>query len=335
MRDLELAAYCAAQAKKPHRPAKSSAAISAATNEAILALAEAAIKIAKLAANNGLGAQGLGSGALASLSGTVNEDGDAQKQLDLLCDEIVSDALRGAGIGTYFSEEQAEPIIIDKDGLIGAACDPLDGSSNIDTNLTIGTIFSLFAMADCADGLPPIGHKQIAAGFFIYGPQTALLLSFGDEVVAFALTPEGRFKALSWEVAIPARHAEFAINSSNAAFWPAPIQRYIQHRSLGAGAATSGMRWLGSLVADAYRIFRRGGIFLYPQDSRKGYEQGRLRLTYEANPIAFLVEAAGGKASSGAQDILAIPPQNLHQRVPLIFGSSDEVDALTALIRNS
>ena len=141
--------------------------------------------------------------------------------------------------------------------------------------------------------------------------------------------------ALSWDVAIPARHSEFAINSSNAAFWPTPIQSYIHHRSLGAGAATSGMRWLGSLVADAYRIFRRGGIFLYPQDSRTGYEQGRLRLIYEANPIAFLVEAAGGKASSGTQDILAISPQTLHQRVPLIFGSSDEVEAVIGLIRNS
>ena len=322
MKELDLAAYCAAKAQGHDQPA--------AVTKAILALAECAIDIAQLAASNGLGAPALG-----SLAGSMNEDGDAQKQLDVLSDEIITNALRRAGVGTYFSEEQAEPISLDKDGLIAVACDPLDGSSNIDTNLTIGTIFSVFAMADCEGGLPPIGRKQIAAGLFVYGPQTALLLSFGDEVASFALTPEGQFSALSWDVAIPKVSAEFAINASNAAFWPVPIQSYIHHRSSGAGAATSGMRWLGSLVADAYRIFRRGGIFLYPQDSRKGYEQGRLRLIYEANPVAFLVEAAGGKASSGEHDILTIPPQSLHQRVPFMFGSADEVDVLTNLIRNS
>lgn len=322
MKELDLAAYCAAKTQEHNRPAPLS--------RVILALADSAIDIAQLAASNGLGARALG-----SLAGGLNEDGDAQKQLDVLADEIVTKALRGAGVGSYFSEEQAEPISLDPDGPIGVACDPLDGSSNIDTNLTIGTIFSVFAMADCEDGLPPIGRKQIAAGLFVYGPQTALLLSFGDEVAAFALTPEGQFCALSWDVAIPKARAEFAINASNAAFWPAPIQSYIQNLSSGAGAASSGMRWLGSLVADAYRIFRRGGIFLYPQDSRKGYEHGRLRLIYEANPVGFLVEAAGGRASSGTQDILTIPPQHLHQRVPFIFGSADEVDALTRLIRNS
>ena len=321
MRQCDLAAYCAVKTKQHNRPP--------AIGEAILALADSAKDIAQLAAENGFGKTALG-----ALAGGVNEDGDDQKQLDVLCDEIITKALRDAGVGTYFSEEQAEPIGLNKDGVIGAACDPLDGSSNIDTNMTIGTIFSLFAMADCENGLPPMGRKQMAAGLFIYGPQTALLVSFGDEVAAFALTKEGQFCALSWEVAIPKTSGEFAINASNAAFWPAPIQSYFQHLSSGAGAATSGMRWLGSLVADAYRIFRRGGIFLYPQDSRKGYEQGRLRLIYEANPVAFLVEAAGGKASSGAQDILFIPPQSLHQRVPFIFGSADEVDALTTLIGN-
>lgn len=322
MRELDLAAYCAAKTDDYGQPAP--------VCDAILALADSAIQIAQLAASNGIGGKALG-----SLSGGMNEDGDAQKQLDVLCDAIITKALRGAGVGTYFSEEQAEPIGLNKDALIAVACDPLDGSSNIDTNLTIGTIFSVFAMADCVGGLPPMGHKQMAAGMFVYGPQTALLLSFGDEVAAFALTPEGRFCALTWDVSIPKASTEFAINASNAAFWPAPIQSYIQHVSAGAGATTSAMRWLGSLVADAYRIFRRGGIFLYPQDSRKGYEQGRLRLIYEANPVAFLVEAAGGKASSGTHDILKISPQNLHQRVPFIFGSADEVDALITLIRNS
>ena len=130
---------------------------------------------------------------------------------------------------------------------------------------------------------------------------------------------------MDWQIDIPKASTEFAINASNAAFWPKPIQDYIYEISYGAGAKDSGMRWLGSLVADSYRIFRRGGVFLYPQDSRKGYEEGRLRLVYEANPIAFLIEAAGGMATTGTGPILDQEISSLHQRIPLIFGSSDEV----------
>lgn len=299
--------------------------------DAIEGLATAAIAIAQLAARNGLASHSASHSDtnLGSLSGGQNEDGDSQKQLDVMADALVCDALRAAQVGCYFSEEQSAPVRLHEGGVLGVACDPLDGSSNIDTNLTIGTIFSIFIMADCDESLPPKGRKQLAAGFFVYGPQTALLLSFGDEVTAFALTDEGQFMALDWQVAIPKSSREFAINASNAAFWPKPIQDYIHSQSYGAGAASSGMRWLGSLVADAFRIFRRGGVFLYPQDSRKGYEEGRLRLVYEANPIAFLVEAAGGRASDGTTDILDIPPTQLHQRVPFIFGSTNSVDDIT------
>ena len=286
----------------------------------VLALSKAAIEIAKLSAANGIGASSLG-----GLAGGVNEDGDSQKQLDVLSDDIIAKAISNTGIGIYYSEEQSEPMMIDKTGLLGLACDPLDGSSNIDTNLTIGTIFSLFDISDCQNGLPPIGRKQLASGLFVYGPQTSLLLSFGKEVAAFGLSEDGQFVRLDWQIDIPKASTEFAINASNAAFWPKPIQDYIYEISYGAGAKDSGMRWLGSLVADSYRIFRRGGVFLYPQDSRKGYEAGRLRLVYEANPIAFLIEAAGGMATTGTGPILDQEISSLHQRIPLIFGSSDEV----------
>lgn len=298
--------------------------------DAIMGLSKAAIQIADLAATNGIGAASLG-----DLAGTMNEDGDNQKQLDVMADEIITKLLQDASVGTYFSEEQAAPVTLTEDGALGVACDPLDGSSNIDTNLTIGTIFSLFAMADCASGLPPVGRQQIASGLFVYGPQTSLLLTFGDEVVGFALTKTGDFERLSWDISIPAQSDEFAINASNAAFWPAPVKDYITPRSYGEKAQGSSMRWLGSLVADAYRIFRRGGVFLYTQDERKGYEEGRLRLIYEANPIALLVEAAGGLASTGSVAILDCPVTSLHQRVPLIFGSAEPVHDILSHYENA
>ena len=292
---------------------------------AIMALSDAAKKIASLAASNGIGGDNL-----SHLAGGVNEDGDSQKQLDVLSDKIVQDGLRSAGVAIYFSEEEATPITLNQGQSISVACDPLDGSSNIDTNLTIGTIFSVFRTSDCQDGLPPYGRKQIASGFFVYGPQTALLLSFGSDVRAFALSQSGVFAQLDWQVQIPKASAEFAINASNAAFWPDGIKAYIDELSRGEMAHRSGMRWLGSLVADAFRIFRRGGLFLYPEDSRKGYEQGRLRLIYEANPIAFMVEAAGGTAIDGVRPILDIKPDHLHQRIPFIFGSAEMVDELSS-----
>lgn len=285
-------------------------------NRLILALAESAIHIADLASQNGLGAYALG-----ALAGAENQDGDSQKQLDIIADEHIADALQSAGASHYFSEERDEALFFDEKAALAVAADPLDGSSNIDTNLTIGTIFSIFKSADIQKGLPPKGRAQKAAGLFIYGPQTILLVSFGDEVKAFALNHDKKFEAMAWDVSIPQGASEFAINASNAHRWQAPIKAYIESLI----TASSNMRWLGSLVADAFRIFRRGGIFLYPADSRKTYEQGRLRLVYEANPIAFLVEAAGGDATNGKMAILDIDVEHIHQRVPLIFGSRDQI----------
>jgi fructose-1,6-bisphosphatase I len=219
-------------------------------------------------------------------------------------------------------------MLSDKGSLL-VACDPLDGSSNIDTNLTVGTIFSLLPF----DGstLLMSGDMQIASGFFAYGPQTTLLLTIGQGVEAFCLDDSGDYRRMDWQVSIPRTASEFAINASNSRHWQAEISDYISDLlagKTGPRGKNFNMRWAGSLVADAFRIFRRGGIFLYPSDQRDGYGKGRLRLVYEAHPIAFLVEQAGGHAYDGQVRILEITPDELHQRVPLIFGSSDEVDLI-------
>ena len=290
---------------------------------AILALSEASKKIASLSRLNGL------DGNFGAVLSVKNADGDAQKALDVAADEIVEKALQSASVSAYLSEERDGAVMLSDEGSILVACDPLDGSSNIDTNLTVGTIFSLLPYDE--HSMLMRGDSQIAAGFFAYGPQTSLLLTLGHGVAAFCLDSTREFRRMDWQVTIPKTTSEFAINASNSRHWHQEISNYID--SLLAGKTgpreqNFNMRWAGSLVADAFRIFRRGGIFLYPSDKRDGYETGRLRLVYEANPMAFLVEQAGGSAHDGQTRILEITPHELHQRVPFIFGSADEVDPL-------
>ena len=290
---------------------------------ALLALSRAAKDIAKLASENGLGSAAF----LGALTGAENTDGDSQKALDVLADDLICSALSDTPISAYLSEERDEAVCFNKPGRWVVACDPLDGSSNIDTNLTIGTIFSIYQAGET--GWLMAGRAQKAAGFFAYGPQTVLLLTIGDGVAGFCLDETGVFMEMDWQPEIMPTTSEFAINAANRRFWPAHITQYIEGLLAGADGPRGqnfNMRWNGSLVADAYRIFRRGGIFLYPEDSRKGYEAGRLRLVYEANPIAYLVEQAGGKASDGQRNILDIQPESYHMRIPFIFGSRDEVD---------
>ena len=294
----------------------------------ISALCRAAIDISALASNTGLTATSLG-----AVTGDENSDGDQQKQLDVLADQLICDALSTTSLGAYFSEEKDDAIIFDLDKPLCLSCDPLDGSSNIDTNLTIGTIFSIFRRTGTAshESQLPKGRDQIAAGFFAYGPQTSLLLSCGQGVAGFGLDDNGQFHQLDWQITIPETTAEFAINASNARHWFEPVSAYIEDclaGSEGIREKNFNMRWAGSLVADAWRIFRRGGVFLYPEDRRSGYHHGRLRLLYEAYAIAFLVEQAGGLASDGKCQILDINPTHLHQRTPLLFGSKDEINHL-------
>lgn len=292
----------------------------------IHSLSDAALNIAAHIAQIGLSSTQMG-----AATGDMNSDGDQQKQLDVIADEhVLLAAQQSDSVSFYYSEERDEAIACTDGAPYLLACDPLDGSSNIENNLTIGTIFSISKMADSL----PQGRHQRAAGFFAYGPQTTLILSCGQGVYAFAPDRQGQWQMLNWQIKIPPASSEFAINASNQRHWPQHITSYMNACLAGidgGGAQNYNMRWLGSLVGDAFRIFRRGGIFLYPEDSRAGYQQGRLRIIYEAYPIAFLVEQAGGRATDGLRDILDIPAQTLHQRIPLIFGSADEVDKLARL----
>ena len=264
---------------------------------------------------------------LGAVRGSANADGDDQKKLDVLADEMIATALAAVDhVAAYLSEERDAAIQLNDGGEVIVASDPLDGSSNIDTNVSIGTIFSILPAS--GGSLQP-GRNQLASGIFVYGPQTTLLVTCGDGVFAFQLGTDGQFHDMGWQVRMPAETSEFAINASNSRHWAAPVSRYIADclaGSAGPRQRNFNMRWVGSLVADGWRIFRRGGIFLYPADARDGYHNGRLRLVYEASPMAFLVTQAGGRASDGQQDILDIVPNALHQRVPLVFGSANEVD---------
>jgi fructose-1,6-bisphosphatase I len=264
---------------------------------------------------------------LGAVRGSANADGDDQKKLDVLADEMIATALAAVDhVAAYLSEERDAAIQLHDGGDVIVASDPLDGSSNIDTNVSIGTIFSILPAS--GGSLQP-GRNQLASGIFVYGPQTTLLVTCGDGVFAFQLGTDGQFHDMGWQVRMPAETSEFAINASNSRHWAAPVSRYIADclaGSAGPRQRNFNMRWVGSLVADGWRIFRRGGIFLYPADARDGYDNGRLRLVYEASPMAFLVAQAGGRASDGQQDILDIVPDALHQRVPLVFGSANEVD---------
>ena len=267
---------------------------------------------------------------LEATAGAVNADGDTQKKLDVIADEIVLDALRGTGVAAYLSEERDEAIPLDPDGGLIIACDPLDGSSNIGVNVSVGTIFSVLS---AAGGELQAGRDQLAAGFFVYGPQTTLLLSTGSGTASFRMDETGSFMMIAEKVSVPTTVSEFAINASNRRHWPDPIIRYVDGCLAGADGPRGhdfNMRWVASLVAEAWRIICRGGVFLYPGDSRKGYAAGRLRLVYEAAPVAMLVEQAGGRATDGVRDILDITPQALHQRVPLVFGAASEVEAVAA-----
>jgi fructose-1,6-bisphosphatase I len=290
-------------------------------------LTEAATKV-RHAINQGV----LGT-AFAGARGT-NSDGDVQKDLDVYADDIFLDAMRRAPVAYYASEELEQPVLLDSQAPLAIAIDPLDGSSNIDTNVSIGTIFSLLPATRTPDADPAAtflqaGTAQIGAGFFIYGPQLALVLSLGSGTHVFVQSSRlGTFVQAYESRTIPPRTQEFAINVANYRHWDEAVRLYVDdclEGSEGPRDKDFNMRWIASLVADCYRILMRGGVFLYPGDQRKGYRQGRLRLVYEANPIAYLVEQAAGAATDSVNRILEIRPESLHQRVPVVFGSTREV----------
>jgi len=274
---------------------------------------------------------------LSAPANSRNASGDEQKLLDIEAHgAIVSHCEWGGLVAGMVSEELAEPHAIPVNyerGPYLLVFDPLDGSSNIDVNVSVGTIFSVLAH-DAAhaptnrDFLRP-GQRQLAAGYAIYGPSTMLVLTVGRGTHGFTLDREiGNFVLTHPDLRVPADSREFAINSSNERFWEPPVARYVTECKAGKTGVRErdfNMRWIASLVAEVHRILIRGGVFLYPKDTREPATPGRLRLTYEANPIGFVIEQAGGLASTGRRRILDIAPDDLHQRVPLILGSRDEV----------
>ncbi len=259
-----------------------------------------------------------------------NSDGDGQKALDVLTDEMFAADLKKRNVRWYASEEQEEVVELNPNGTLALAIDPLDGSSNIDVNVSIGTIFSIFHAKDGANEsfLRP-ANEQIAGGYIIYGPQTGLMVTFGEGTQYYLLDPEtGTFVLVDDQVKVPEKSSEFAINASNYRHWTKPVRAFIDDCVAGVEGPREknfNMRWVGSLVAETHRILTRGGIFLYPSDARPGYEQGRLRMVYECAPMAFLIEQAGGKATDGCDPIMNRQAEKLHARTPLIFGTAEKV----------
>ncbi|WP_417666841.1 class 1 fructose-bisphosphatase [Roseibium sp.] len=310
-------------------PALAAGGQKAAAARVVIALASACVTISDLIA------QGPLAGSLGATTGDANADGDEQKELDVQANDAILAQLAPTTTAYYASEEEDAIMTLDPAGDIAVAVDPLDGSSNIDANVSIGTIFSVLpASRDGASAsfFRP-GRDQLAAGYVIYGPHTALVLTLGDGVGLFVLDPVSRqfIKARS-NLSIPVSTREYAINASNYRHWTNPIRLFIDDCIAGTEGPRGrdfNMRWVASLVAETHRIFSRGGVFLYPADNRPGYQSGRLRLLYEAFPIAFLAEQAGGAATDGVSPILYKSPTGLHERTPLIFGSLEKVNRIT------
>ncbi|MFO1493434.1 MAG: class 1 fructose-bisphosphatase [Lysobacterales bacterium] len=287
----------------------------------------------------------VGKGALGGVlgsAGSENIQGEVQKKLDVLSNEILLEANEWGGhLAAIASEEMDHPHAIPHrypKGEYLLLFDPLDGSSNIDVNISVGTIFSVLRCPDGvsepteADFLQP-GARQVAAGYAVYGPSTLLVLTTGSGVHSFTLDRElGSFVLTERNLSIPADTQEFAINMSNLRHWQPPMRRYIEELLAGKTGPRGkdfNMRWVASMVADVHRILTRGGIFIYPRDLKDPSKPGKLRLMYEANPMAFIVEQAGGAATNGLMRILDLQPEALHQRVAVFLGSKHEVELAT------
>jgi fructose-1,6-bisphosphatase I/sedoheptulose-1,7-bisphosphatase len=278
-------------------------------------------------------------------AGAVNVQGEVQKPLDVLSNEIFIRMNEWSGhLAGMASEEMEAPKQIPSSyprGKYLLVFDPLDGSSNIDVNVSVGSVFSILRapqeLVDSgrdvieADFLQP-GATQVAAGYALYGPTTMLVLSVGNGVAGFTLNPNlGEFVLTHPNIRVPVDTHEFAINSSNSRFWEPPVKRYVDEclaGKTGPRGKDFNTRWIASMVAEAHRILMRGGVFLYPRDTKEPSKNGRLRLLYEANPIGFVIEQAGGRASTGRQPMLGVKPTELHQRIGLVFGSKNEVERI-------
>ena len=284
-------------------------------------------------------------GALGGVLGSAdseNVQGEVQKKLDIIANEVLIEANEWGGHLAAMASEEMDSIYLVPNrypqGEYLLMFDPLDGSSNIDVNVSIGTIFSVLKKADDNQGvtekdfLQP-GKNQVAAGYCVYGPQTTLVLTVGDGVAMFTLDREqGSFVLTQENVQVPADTKEFAINMSNMRHWDEPVRRYIDECLQGQEGPRGkdfNMRWIASMVADVHRILTRGGVFMYPWDKREPQKPGKLRLLYEANPMSWLIEQAGGAATNGKTRILDLQPSQLHERVSVVLGSRNEVERIT------
>ncbi|MDP2817889.1 MAG: class 1 fructose-bisphosphatase [Polaromonas sp.] len=308
-------------------------------NALILDVALACKAIARAVAFGELG--GVMGNHAVEQGGSVNVQGETQKKLDVLSNDVFIRRTEWAGnLAGMASEEMDLPYQVPGQyprGKYLLVFDPLDGSSNIDVNVSVGSIFSVLRGPDTgrdvleADFLQP-GLQQVAAGYALYGPTTMLVLTVGDGVNGFTLDPNfGEFMLTHPKMQIPKETQEFAINASNSRFWEAPVKRYVDEclaGKTGPRAKDFNMRWIASMVAEAHRILMRGGVFLYPRDTKDLSKPGRLRLLYEANPIGLIMEQAGGRASTGHQPMLEVQPTSLHQRIGLVFGSKSEVERI-------
>lgn len=280
-------------------------------------------------------------GALDNILGsahTGNIQGEEQKKLDVLSNQIMIDTLSAnPAIAGLASEEEDSFVTASQNGQFLVLFDPLDGSSNIDVNISIGTIFSVLAKPDGAlttESFLQSGRQQLASGYVLYGPQTILVLTLKHGIAMFTLNEHNQFQLTQENPQIPVSTAEFAINMSNQRHWQPAMQNYIAQLLAGKSGCRGkdyNMRWVASMVAEVHRILIRGGIFTYPQDNRNPDKPGKLRLMYEANPMSLLVEQAQGAATNIRQNILDIQPEGLHQRVAVVLGSKEEVDYVTAM----
>ena len=286
-------------------------------------------------------------GALGGVLGSAhseNVQGEVQKKLDIIANEVLIEANEWGGHLAAMASEEMDSIYVVPNrypqGEYLLLFDPLDGSSNIDVNVSIGTIFSVLKKPEHSDKVSEAdflqaGHAQVAAGYCVYGPQTTLVLTVGDGVAMFTLDREqGSFVLTQENLSIPEDTREFAINMSNMRHWDKPVADYIAECLAGKDGPRGkdfNMRWVASMVADVHRILTRGGVFMYPWDKREPQKPGKLRLMYEANPMSWLVEQAGGMATNGRERILDIQPTQLHERVSVFLGSKNEVERVTAM----
>lgn len=295
----------------------------------IAAIASAAVDLAALIADGPLA-------GITGADGDVNSDGDRQKDIDLAADDMMRRALRTCPVAAVLSEELALPELLDAEAPLCVAIDPLDGSANLANNISVGTIFSIRRRGnDVLSTFFEPGTAQCAAGFVVYGPQTTLVVALDGRVDIFILDRRTQqFVLTQRDARIAPDTPEFAINASNRRHWHGPVRVYIDEciaGTTGDRGTDFNMRWIGSLVAESLRILTRGGVFLYPADARPGYREGRLRLLYEAHPMALVMEWAGGAATTGRRRILELAAKSPHQRVPLIMGSTRGVRDVVAI----